>query len=236
MHDREHPLLRFAREDLERPPDPRSRSGTASRSSSAPIPARAADSLTAHVMPAPPRSCRPSSSPPLDHLERGLDQQLLGERVADLHARAALGRIVLQGPAREHRHPRRSRRARSPRRTSTISEPACASRAEVTSRSARAIPTHITFTLGFEECAVGELHLAADGRDADAVAVAADAGHHAGEQPPVPLLGERAEPERDRAARSAGRPSPRCRARCRRRRSRRPGTARSRSGASATPS
>jgi hypothetical protein len=36
---------------------------------------------------------------------------------------------------------------------STMSAPACTSRAEVTNRSARVRPTHITFTHGFEECA-----------------------------------------------------------------------------------
>ncbi len=38
----------------------------------------------------------------LDELERDLDQPLAGERVADLHGRALLGRVVAQLLAREH--------------------------------------------------------------------------------------------------------------------------------------
>ena len=210
---------------------PASRSGTASRSSSAPMPARAADSLTAQVSPAPPRSCSPSSSPcSTISSEASINSfSANGSPICTLgrDSSAPSSSVAL---ARTDTPPIPSRPVAAPYRT--MSDPSCTGRALVTRRSAGAIPTHITFTLGFEECGSANAHLAADRRHADAVAVAADAGDHAGEQPAVPLVGERAEPERiqqrdrprahrdDVAHDAADARSPR------------PGTARSRSGAS----
>ena len=158
MHDREHALLRLAREDLERL-HAGSRSGTASRSSRAPMPARAADSLTAHVMPAPPRSCSPSSRPELDQLERRLDQQLLGERVADLHARARRLADVVERRAREHAHAADAvaagrRAVEHHERAGVRGERRARSRA----RRPRRGPTHITSTVG-----IGRVRLARSG-------------------------------------------------------------------------
>ena len=149
-------------------------------------------------MPAPPRSWSPSSRPTRDQLERGLDQELLGERVADLHARAGKPRCDLfERGAGEHADTRRCRRGPCAAPYRTMSEPTCGvSEVEVTSASAAARPTHITLTVGFAECGSREADLAAHGRHADAVAVAADAGDHALEQPAVPLVGERPEHQR----------------------------------------
>ena len=75
-----------------------------------------------------------------------------------------------------------------------------------------------------------EHELAADGGHADAVAVAADAPHHAIDQVARPRVRRGRRTAARRGPRSGGRPWRRCRAGCRRRRSPRPGTARRRDG------
>ena len=91
---------------------------------------------------------------------------------------------------------RRSRRGRSTRRTGRSSDPSCTSSARrdqpVGRRDADAHHVHGRV----RRVRLGEAHLAADRRHPDAVAVAADPGHHAVEQPAVALLRERAEPQR----------------------------------------
>ena len=54
-----------------------------------PVPARSAVSDVAQVMPPAPEVLQPFDQAALDELEARLDQQLLGERVADLDGRAA---------------------------------------------------------------------------------------------------------------------------------------------------
>jgi hypothetical protein len=87
LDDRAHALLRLAHEDLLR-----SERGVAQRDRSSttcmPPSPLLASSEVAHEMPAPPRSWMPSTSR-REHLERALDEQLLHERVAHLHARGA---------------------------------------------------------------------------------------------------------------------------------------------------
>ena len=131
---------------------PGSRSGTASRSSSAPRLALDADSDTAHVRPAPPRSWSPSS--------RSRSTSSSEASISSLPANGSpictLGRLSsapssIVRLASTDTPPIPSRPVAAP--NSTRSEPSCTSRAEVTSRSAGAIPTHITLTLGLAECA-----------------------------------------------------------------------------------
>ena len=67
---------------------PVSRRGTWSRSSSRPLPARAAISTDDEVSPAAPMSWMPTSTSVGEELEARLEEQLLDERIADLHRRA----------------------------------------------------------------------------------------------------------------------------------------------------
>ena len=101
MDDREHPLLRLGREDLER--------------LHARLTQRNLVEIQPRAEPGPSRGlahgARETGSPEvlqpfeqvlLDQLERGLDQQLLGERIADLHRRARLLAPFLERRGREH--------------------------------------------------------------------------------------------------------------------------------------
>ena len=126
---------------------PGSRSGTASRSRSAPIPARAADSLTAQVIPCAAQVLEALEQAFRDQFQRGLDQELLRERVPDLHAGTRCTRTLLQRRGGQDAPPMPSRPVVAP--YSTMNEPACAvSEVDVTRSSALASPTHITLTLG----------------------------------------------------------------------------------------
>ena len=127
-------------------------------------------------------------------LEAGLDQQFLGERVADLDGRALLLAVLVEVGAGHGR---------------AVDAVAAGLRADIDDRIADAGRGRIEDLVGLRDAdghrvdedvaVIGrvEIDLAADGRDADAIAVAADAGDHAGDQ--VPRLRD------DRAGRSAAR-------------------------------
>ena len=100
--DREHPLLRLGRQDLERlqPALPKrhgvqveigSHAGARGRFAD-----RARDAGRAQVL-------QPFQQSRLDHLERRLDQELARERVTDLDGRTRALRAVLERGAGEHR-------------------------------------------------------------------------------------------------------------------------------------
>ena len=131
---------------------PGSRSGTASRSSAAPIPARAADSLTAHEMPAAPRSCRASSRPSwISSSEASISSFSANGSPIWTEGRDAADASLKVAEASTLAPPMPSRPVAAP--YSTIREPTCASLdAEVTRSSARASPTHMTFTDGLAVC------------------------------------------------------------------------------------
>ena len=117
------------------------------------MPARAADSLSAQVMPAPPRSCRPSSRPaPISSSEASIKSfSANGSPIwtEGRDASAPSSRVAL---ASTDTPPIPSRPVAAP--YNTISEPTCGtSDSDVTSASAFANPRHITFTHGFEACA-----------------------------------------------------------------------------------
>ena len=153
----------------------RSRGGDlAPRRSRCPRPPRAAIS-TADDWSARPR--RDPASPRTivafgSSCQAGLEQQLLQERVADLHARAAAPR---GRPARPRRTSRRGcRRGRCRRRPAAARLPGPPARARVSSLGSHDADAHRV-----DERVPGvarvEVDLAADRRDADAVAVVADA-------------------------------------------------------------
>ena len=129
------------------------RSGTASRSTSAPSPARAADSLSAHVMPAPPRSCSPSSRPaPISSSEASIRSFSAKGSPICTDGRDASAPSSSVALARTETPPIPSRPVAAP--YSTITDPACGSSdCDVTSASALAKPRHMTFTHGFDACA-----------------------------------------------------------------------------------
>ena len=79
--------------------------------------------------------------------------------------------------------------------TSSTMLPGVAARPD-TRWSIRASPTHMAFTSGFAEYGLGEADLAGDGRDAQAVAVAADAADDAAEEIAIARLRERPEAQR----------------------------------------
>jgi hypothetical protein len=134
--------------------------------------------------------------PALDELERDLDQLLPRERVADLHRRAFLGVVVAELGAREHRRP-------------ADAVPPCR-RAEEDdgvpgADGARALepvdgehPDAHRVHEAVLRVRIVERRGAADRRNADAVAVMADAGDGAIELP-VGLAEEEAVEQRDRA-------------------------------------
>ena len=101
--DREHPLLRLAGQHLVRlhgrlaqrhPLEVRAHAGPARRGrlGEGARQARAAEVLDA------------LDEPGVVQLEAGLDEQLLGERVADLHARPARGAVLVEGRRGQHAH------------------------------------------------------------------------------------------------------------------------------------
>ena len=114
--------------------------------------ARAADSLTAHEMPAAPRSCSPSNSPASiissDASIRSLPANGSPIWTDGRESSAPSSSVAL---ASTDAPPMPSRPVDAPNRTSD--EPACAVwDADVINPSAGAIPTHMTLMLGFAEC------------------------------------------------------------------------------------
>ncbi len=173
---------------------PGSRSGTRSRCTSTPIPSRAI-SESEEASPAAPQSCSDDDEAALDELERDLDQRLAAERVADLHRGALLvGAFEVLGG--EHRGAADAVAARG--------------RAVEDEKVADALGAGREHPLGGEEPDAHRVHervrgvgvveraLAADRRDADAVAVVRDPGDRLAE---VPVGLAEAEPveQRDRA-------------------------------------
>ena len=131
---------------------PSSRSGTRSRSSRAPSPARAADSLTAQVSPAPPRSWSPSNrSSSISSSEASIRSfSANGSPICTEGRDPSLPSSIVADASTET-PPIPSRPVVAPYRT--MKEPelgVCV--AAVISRSALAMPTHSTFTVGFAEC------------------------------------------------------------------------------------
>ena len=142
-----------------------------------PVPALSADSEVAQLMPPAPRSWMPTHEAPLDQLEAGLDQQLLRERVAHLDG-GALVRILVRergrgedaGPADAVAPGRRAEQHDVVALARGLGEDQVllleqADRHHVDER--------VALVRGVED------ELAADGGNADAVAVAADAAHDA---------------------------------------------------------
>ena len=152
--------------------------------------------MSAQVSPAGAQVLQAFDEAALDQLEAGLDEQLLGERVADLDAwplarRSSSPNVALASTLAP---PMPSRPVVEPNSTHEVAGPRARPRA-IRSRS-RSRPTAITLTSGFASYAAVEDELAADGRDADAVAVAAHAAHHAVEQAPRARQRRIAEPQR----------------------------------------
>ena len=157
-----------------------------------PTPPRLPISDVEHVRPAAPMSWMPTSAPVRHHLETRFEQKLLGERIANLHRRPLFLRLLVE-LGRGHRR--------------AVNAVAAGLGADVVNGIARAARCALDDVLvpGDAEAEhvdervaavrLVECDLAADGRDADAVAVAADAGDDALENAPVLSA--------DRAVRSA---------------------------------
>ena len=113
--------------------------------------ARAADSLTAQVIPAPPRSCSPSSRPCwISSSEASINSFSANGSPICTDGLASWLESSSVALASTLTPPMPSRPVVAP--YSTINDPACASSdVEVTSSSALARPTHITSTLGLAE-------------------------------------------------------------------------------------
>ena len=131
------------------------------------------------MRPAAPMSWMATTASVCHQLEAGLEQQLLGERIADLHGRALLLGLVVE-LGRGH--------------GGAVDAVAAGLGADIDDRDCRRRrPCRIEDLVGAGEAdahrvdqdvaVVGrvEIDLAADGRHADAIAVAADAGDHAGD-------------------------------------------------------
>ena len=199
-HHDEHPLLRFTQQNFKRfhpglaqrhPVEVDVHRHAAARRH---LRRRAGDARSAHVLHAHDGIGR-------GQLQRGLEQQLLRERIADLHARQvvrALCRHVLRGKrcaldavlARGTAHDvhRVARTARF-RRNDVV---------RLHDADRHGVDERIRLVAGVE------IHLSPDHGDAEAVAVIADALHHAGQQPARAVLREVAEPEAVELGNGAG--------------------------------
>ena len=159
-----------------------------------PTPPLAAISEVEDARPAAPRSCTRDDQPARGQLERALDQLLARERVADLHARPLV--LVALVEVLRGQHARPADAVAPGRGAEEHDEVARAggARAHELVRAQQADAERVDERV----VAVGgvEDRLAGDVRDADAVAVAADAAHDAAEQLARALLVERAEPQR----------------------------------------
>ena len=161
---------------------PGSRFGTLARSISTPVPPRLAVSQVEQVSPAAPMSWMPATASVASNSRQASSKQLLLERIADLHGRPIFARFLGQLARSEG---------------GAGQTVAAGFRADVEDRIADApgraarelfVPQHaetenIDERIAFE--ALVEINLAADGRDADAIAVMRDAGDDAGEEPAV---------------------------------------------------
>ena len=152
---------------------PVSRCGTRLTSISMPLPPRGAhlarrarQAGSAHVLNADDRVG-------LHQLEARLEQQLLHERIADLHVGTLLGRLLVE---LRRRHGRAVDAVAAGLRADVDDGIPGARGLPMTSASAFADPEAEHVDERVAGVAVVEHDLAADGRDADAVAVAGDAG------------------------------------------------------------
>ncbi len=157
-----------------------SRSGTRRTSRSIPTSPLAAISALEDVSPAAPRSCSATSSPSSSSWQRALEQLLLLERVADLHRRALVGVGVPELGAGQHGRAADpvAARARAEQHDHVADARGRAADQLVLLDQADAHRVDQAVLL------VGalEVDLAADRRDADRVAVVADAGDRVLEQ------------------------------------------------------
>ena len=130
----------------------------------------------------------------LDELERCLDQQLLGERVADLHARPLRGVVLAERGAREHGRPADAVASRG--RSEQDDEVARAGGRgqgeplRLEQPDGHDVDERVALVRGIEH------QLAPDRRDPDAVAVAADAAHDPVDEMAGPRIGRIAEAQR----------------------------------------
>ena len=177
-HDRAHALLRLAHQDLLRGEsliaqkhavEPHVHAAVAIGGE---LTCRARDSGAAEILDALDEAC-------VQYLEGGLDEQLLHERIAHLHARALGGAVGVEGLGGENRDA-----------ADAIATGACAIQDNEISDALRArevdiFMSHRADAQGVDErvAEVGgvEDDLAADIREAQAVAVAADAADDAGQ-------------------------------------------------------
>ena len=172
---------------------PVSRCGTCITSIVMPTPPRDPISEVAHDKPGGAHVLDAEHGAGLHHFETRLHQQLFHERIADLHRRTLLRRLLVELR-------RRHRRA--------VDAVAAGLGADVEHRVARALRRALDDVVDARDAEaqhvderVAGIHLvehdlAADGGNADAVAVAADAGDHALEDPPGERRVERAEAQR----------------------------------------
>ena len=117
-----------------------------------------------------------------EQFEARFEQQFFLERIADLHRRPIFARFLGQIARGE----RRARQTVAPRLRADVKDRIAnaagrAARELLVPQNAKAKNVHER--IAFE--AFVEINLAADGRDADAIAVMRDAGDHAGEQAPI---------------------------------------------------
>ena len=183
--EREHALLRLGAQDLPRrhrlvaQVDTVEVDAHAHRRGRRQLGRRARDAGSAHVLDA-------RHEAPVVELEAALDEQLLGERVTDLHVGSPVLAVILERGARQHR---RAADAVASRRGAE-------QHGEVT-RTLRAGELQVLvaqYTDGerVDQRVVGVVRiedgLAADVGDADAVAVQADAAHDAVDEVPLPLV------------------------------------------------
>ena len=198
LRDDQHALLRFAQQDLVRR-HARSRASAlceidldAGAAAAGRFAGRAGQPRRAHVLDAGDRIGR-------EQFEARFEQQLFLERIADLHRRPVFARFLGQIA----RGKRRARQAVAPRLRADVKDRIAdalrrAARELLVPQNAEAKDVHQR--IAFE--AFVEINLAADGRDADAIAVMRDAGDHAGEKPAIRLhvrgsiAGDRAEAQR----------------------------------------
>ena len=200
LGDEQHPLLRFGQHDLVRrhaglalrhERDVDLDAGAAARSH---LGRRAGQPGGAHVLDADERVG-------LHHLEARLEQQLLHERIADLHRRPLLGRLLVE---LRRRHRRAVDAVAAGLRADVVDGVADAGRDALddVGRLGDAETEHV------DERVAGvrrlERDLAADGRNADAVAVAGDAGDDAFEQT-ARARARRATPKRSEFSSAIGR-------------------------------
>ena len=179
MRDDEHALLRLAQQDLVRRHAVfahrhlRHVDGDADVAALRHLGRRRRQARRAHVL-------NGDDVAAANQLERRLEQQLLGERIADLHARALRVALVREVLRRERRAVNAVASGARADRDDRIADALGLRRESGRPRACR--PTHIALTSGLPLVRRIENDLAGDGRNADAVAVVADSFHDAGEQ------------------------------------------------------